>query len=112
MTDNLSPPTNLSAIVMCDYQLHLSWTQPNNLLEGYSIDNYAIVINGRSYFTKDTRIAISITDAELTINEEYNVSVTPSYCRGLGMTAYTTVVIANSELNGTCGVRRSIENIP
>ena len=104
-------------------QLYLSWTQPNNLLEGYSIDNYAIVINGRSYFTNDTRIAISITDAELAINGEYNVSVNPSYCRGEGMTANATVVIANSELNGTCDVfrcsgvqviakiNRSIENI-
>ena len=98
MTGNLSAPTNLNAIVTCD-QLQLSWTQPNNLLEGYSIDNYVIVINGRSYFTNDTSIAISITDAELAINGEYTVSVTPSYCRGEGMTANTTVVIATSELD-------------
>ena len=89
-------------------QLYLSWTQPNNLLEGYSIDNYAIVINSRSYFTNGTSIAISITDTELAINGEYNVSVTPSYCRGEGMTANATVVIANSEFNNTCGVRFSL----
>ena len=96
--DTLSTPTNLTAIVTC-HQLHLSWTQPDDLLEGYSIHNYTVVINNTSCVTNDTSISISITDAELSINEEYNVSITPSYCRGEGMTAYTTVVIANSELN-------------
>ncbi len=85
--------------MMCDNQLHLSWTQPDDLLEGYTIHYYAVVINNTSYFTNNTNIDISITDAELAINGVYNVSVTPSYCRGLGVTAYTTVVIASSELN-------------
>ncbi len=94
----LSAPTNLAAIVTCN-QFQLSWTQPGDLLEGYSIHNYTV---GKIYAANDTIISINSTDAELAINGVYNVSVTPSYCRGEGMTAYTTVVIANSELNGSC----------